>query len=461
MIEHSLWAEHAWIAGRWQDSVLLKVNESGYWESISPNVTTPPAQARRLSGPVLPGLVNAHSHAFQRAFAGLAERRDTAADNFWSWRDRMYQVALRISPEQLQAVAAQLYLELMRGGYTQTCEFHYLHHDLTGLPYPDPSRMCWSMAEAAHETGMGLTILPVLYHRAGFNQVHLRADQRRFTTTPAQVHQLMRAVQSSPRKLVNAGVAIHSLRAASTESIQELLRLVDGENLPLHIHIAEQTSEVDECLAHTGQRPIEYLCQNFETDTQWQLIHATHATPLEIEAVARTGGGIVLCPGTEANLGDGLTDVTAWLDAAVPMAIGSDSQIIRNWPEELRWLEYGQRLNLRKRNVTAWPGHQASTAARLFDAALSASAAPAGYQRWGLLAGARADALVLNSSSDALLGMPSSHLLDGLVFNSSEPKFSEVLIAGEVKLHEQRHVNEEAIALRFKQVMHELWESPS
>jgi len=453
-----LWADRAWIGGRWLASVLLEVDARGHWGCVTAGVDAPPARAVRLEGPVLPGMVDAHSHAFQRAFAGLAERRSTETDDFWSWRDRMYGVALRITPQQMRTVAAQLYVELLRGGYTQVCEFQYLHHDPLGRAYAEPATMCSALAEAAETAGIGLTVLPVLYERAGFAQPALRADQRRFAGTAALVHQMARTVLAGRRTHVNAGVAIHSLRAASRESIRALLRLVGDDALPIHIHVAEQTQEVDDCLAATGHRPIDWLCRELAPDARWQLVHATHATAAEIDAVARSGAGIVLCPSTEGNLGDGLADLHGWLDAGVPMALGSDSHVTRNWPEELRWLEYGQRLLRRRRNVAAAPAHgQPATAARLFDAALAAGATAAGQARWGLVPGARADALVLDASAPALRGMPASHSLDALVFAGGEPALREVRVAGQVVLRDGRHASQEAIAAGFAEVMSTLW----
>lgn len=457
MPERSVWAEQAWIDGRWQSSVLLDIDMHGCWSRITAGVATPPPHARQLPGPVLPGLVDAHSHAFQRAFVGLSERRASESDDFWSWRERMYRVALRITPQQMRAVAAQLYLELLRGGYTQVCEFHYLHHDLSGQPYPDPATMCWALADAAQHSGIGLTLLPVLYQRAGFARAALQDDQRRFAGTPEQVLALARAVQSRGQAHVQAGVAIHSLRAASMESIHALLKAVGDEAMPIHIHVAEQTGEVDDCVKTTGQRPIQYLCDSVALDARWQLVHATHATPREIDSVARSGAGIVICPATEANLGDGWTDLAGWLNAGVPMSIGSDSHGVRNWAEELRWLEYGQRLVHHKRNVAAAPGQQEATAARLFDAALAAGGGAAGAAPWGLVVGARADALVIDTRSPALLGIAPSHRLDALVFSGGEPALREVLVAGEVVLHNGQHRHQQAIADAFVQAMHDLW----
>ncbi len=450
------WAARAWLAGRWLENVLLRVGADGCFAGIDAGVAAP-QEAARLDGAVIPPLVDAHSHAFQRAMAGLAERRDAGDDDFWSWRDRMYRVALRITPDQLRAVAAQLYVELLRGGYTQVCEFHYLQHDVDGTRYADPMRLSWALADAADEAGLGLTLLPVLYERAGFAQSALRDDQRRFATTPAEVIALQRAAQRSGRRHLNAGVAIHSLRAASVASIRELGRLAENLDGAIHIHVAEQTAEVDDCLAATGARPIEWLLREGLLDARWQLVHATHALPAEIEGVAASGAGIVICPTTEANLGDGLTDLPHWLAWGVPIAIGSDSQVTRGWAEELRWLDYGQRLLLRARNVAARPGAQPATAAHLFDMALAAGAPSAGLAKWGLQTGARADFLVLDARDPSLLGVPPSHTLDALVFSSPGDAIRDVYVAGQAAIRNRRHADQDAIAGRFEQAMQALW----
>ncbi len=450
-----LWAPRAWLQGGWRDDVLLHIGADGDWADVQIGVA-PPAQAERLAGPVLAGLVNAHSHAFQRAFAGLSERRDNEHDDFWSWRDRMYRVALRISPEQLRAVAAQLYAELLRGGYTQVCEFHYLQHRPDGKPYDDAARMCWALADAAADAGIGLTLLPVLYQRAGFDQPTLRDDQRRFATDAQAVLDLQRALRSSGRAQLTAGVAVHSLRAAEPAAITALAEgCGDG---PLHIHIAEQTAEVTACLTAHGMRPIEWLTRHAAPDARWQLVHATHATPDEIDAVARCGAGVVLCPSTEANLGDGLADLPGWLRAGVPLAIGSDSHATRAWREELRWLEYGQRLHLRERNIAAAPAAgQPSTAARLWSCVNDGGGRAAGFARWGLQSGARADLLVIDTEDASLLGVPAAQVLDALVFSSPGRPFRDVLVAGQWAVRDHRQANAAALASRFTSAMHELW----
>lgn len=453
------WAPSAWVDGRWQGEVRLEVAADGCWSRIEAGVRCGEGMTR-LAGPVMPSLVDTHSHAFQRAFAGLAERREVGDDDFWSWRDRMYGLALKLDPAQLQAIAAQLYVELLKGGYTQVCEFHYLQHQPDGRPYPDPLTMSWALADAAEQVGLGLTMLPVLYARSGFGQTGLREDQRRFATDAAWVWNASQAINAAGRPLVNAGVALHSLRAANSEDIEVLQALVGDVDLPIHLHISEQPQEVRDCLAATGRRPMQWLCERFRPDARWHLVHATHSTRDEIAQVAASGASVVICPGTEGNLGDGLIDLPGWLAAGVPISIGSDSQVTRSWVEELRWLEYGQRLGLRQRNVAAAPAaphFQPSTAARLFDAARAGSAAPAGFSRWGLEPGARADFLVLDTEAPGLLGLPASQLLDGLVFATQGQALRDVFVAGRQVLSQGHHVMEAGIGARFSAVMHQLW----
>lgn len=425
-----LWAPRAWVQGRWHDSVLLEVAADGTWQRVAPG-TPRAAGVHALPGPVLPGLVNAHGHAFQRAFAGLAERRDGAHDDFWSWRDRMYGVALTITPERLRAVATQLYRELLRGGYTQVCEFHYLHHAPDGARYVDPLAMSRALVQAARDAGIGLTLLPVLYERAGFDAAGLRDDQRRFATTVDDVLALRDGVRALAVPNVGAGVAIHSLRAAKAASIAALAERLEADAAPIHIHVAEQTAEVDDCIAATGLRPIEWLTRHVRLDSRWQLVHATHATPAEIDAVASSGAGVVLCPSTEANLGDGVPDLPRWLEGATSLAIGSDSHVTRDWREELRLLEYSQRLMLRRRNVAAAPeAGEPSTAARLFERMLAGGATAAGLGVAGLRTGARADLLVVDADDPALADCGDAHLLDALVFSSPVRPFARAMVAG-------------------------------
>ncbi len=452
-----LWTPRAWLGDAWAHDVTLRIDAQGHWSEIRAGTECPP-DADALSGAVLPGMVNAHSHAFQRAFVGLSERRDAAVDDFWSWRDRMYGVALRITPEQLHAVATHLYAELLAGGFTHTCEFHYLHHAADGRPYSatggDDAAMIEALAHAARDTGMGLTILPVLYERAGFTQPALRTDQRRFAADVTRVLHLRDTIRGWSLANVDAGVAIHSLRAATLPSIRELVAACAGDTAPIHLHIAEQVGEVDECLATTGCRPIELLVREFDLDARWHLVHATHATSDEIAAVAATGAGVVLCPGTEANLGDGLCDLPRWIASGTPLSLGTDSHVTRSWPDELRLLEYGQRLSLRMRNVSADPETQPSTAANLVGRCLTGGSGAVGQARCGLEAGARADLLIVNEADAALAGLPASHLLDGIVFAVPAAPFARVMVAG-------RWVERRETATAFSAAMQALWSVPT
>ena len=438
------WTKTAWVDGCFQENVLLSANKLGFWDKVECGIRTPPEHAQTLNGYVLPGMVNAHSHAFQRAFAGMAEQRSqnitgSEQDNFWSWRDQMYQVALRINPAQLEAVATQLYVEMLQGGYTHVCEFHYLHHAPDGTSYADPLEMTWALVRAAKKTGIGLTLLPVLYERAGFAAPTLRHDQRRFASSPDSVWAIHQAVMHQKSPLLNAGVAVHSLRAASLASIQQLQTLVGDTDIPIHIHIAEQTGEVDDCLKATGKRPIDYLASHVQLDSRWQLVHATHAEKYEIDAIAKAGAGLVMCPTTEANLGDGITDMPYWLKSGVPLAIGSDSHVSRDWREELRWLEYAQRLQLRQRNVCA----------DVFNKSIQGGGHAAGHAQWGLVVGARADALVLDPQAAGLLGVPLDRILDAYVFACDKSAVTNVYVAGQCRLHGRQHLKQQTIANDF------------
>ena len=441
-------AQQAWLPGKthgaWVANVLLQADASGCWSAITPSPTPQQAQGASAVGWVIPGMVNAHSHAFQRAMAGLAEHSQRAGDDFWSWRERMYRIALRVEPAQLEAIATWLYAELLDAGYTQVCEFHYLHRAPDGSAYADPTEMTWALVRAAQTVGIGLTVLPTLYMHQGFGQPGLSDMQRRFASTPASVLALRDAVnalarQSRPGAPLNAGVALHSLRAVDALALREVASGVnDG---PIHIHVAEQMKEVNDCLSHHGQRPIEWLLDHAPLDTRWNLVHATHATHDELKGLAQREASVVICPSTEANLGDGFFEWPQALAQGLRWSLGTDSHINRNWLEELRWLEYGQRLRAQRRNV-ALDGQQGlgSTAAVLLDNAWRGGAAATGLPLGGLALGQRADWLELDTDSDALAGVPLAQVLDALVFSSPSPTWRRRAVAGrEVVSHKHLH----------------------
>jgi formimidoylglutamate deiminase len=453
-------AAQAWLDGAWARDVLLTVNVDGYWSGVQTN-TSPEdrAGASVLKGPVLAGLVNAHSHAFQRAIAGLTERRGDVStgvsDDFWSWRDRMYSVARRISPDQLEAIASFLYAELLAGGYTQVCEFHYLHNAADGESYADPIEMSLALARAAQTVGIGLTLLPTLYMRSGFTATGLRDDQRRFSSTPESVVRLIENLQAQAgtQPKLNIGVALHSLRAADMAAIKEVSSYAATAGLPVHIHIAEQAQEVQVCIAATGQRPIEHLLANVALDGRWNLVHATHTNAAELKAVGASGASIVICPSTEANLGDGVFDFSG--HAGGSWSIGSDSHVTRRWTEELRLLEYSQRLTQRRRNVAASCASSSSSASTLWQSALAGGKAASGQPLGAILVGHRADFLVLDDQSPALLGVPLDYLLDALVFSSPDARFSEVFVAAKPVLSGIEH--SKRLRPDFVRTMNALW----
>ena len=441
-------APAAWVRGAWAHDVLLVAGADGRWAQVVPDAAPADcAGAERLAGPVLPGLVDAHSHAFQRAIAGLTERSAAGSDNFWRWRDRMYAAALRITPQQLEAIAAYLYAELLRAGYTHVCEFHYLHNDTGGQPYADAAEMSRALVRAAQRVGIGITLLPTLYMRSGFGAKGLRDDQRRFASTPEGVLRIAQDVAAGD--LVASGVALHSLRAVDEVAMGEIASGA-ASGAPLHIHVAEQQQEVADCLEHHGRRPVEWLLANARLDARWNLVHATQATPGELAALRATGAAIVLCPSTEANLGDGVFDLPAWMGASGRWSIGSDSHVTRSWTEELRLLEYSQRFMLRQRNVAAQAAVAGSTAAALFDGALEGGSAAAGVPLGGLAVGQRADFAVIDTASPSLVGVPPGLTLDALVFSSPDARLGRVVVAG-------RDVALEHDAAAFDAAMRALW----
>ena len=452
----------AWVNGAWANDVLLGVAEGGTWASIQTNAS--PAQQRgatRLAGPVLPGLVNAHSHAFQRAIAGMTERATQShggQDNFWSWRDRMYSAAQRITPQQLEAIAALLYAELLQAGYTHVCEFHYLHNDFAGKRYADPLEMSLALVRAAQRVGMGITLLPTLYMRSGFAATGLRDDQQRFASTPESIFRICDGIKKQAGgNLVHTGLALHSLRAVGQGALIEATAHAKAHHMPVHIHVAEQTAEVTDCIATYGQRPVEWLLSHAGLDTTWNLVHATHTTPAELQGVAASGASIVICPTTEANLGDGVFDLPGFATLQGSWSIGSDSHITRSWQEELRLLEYSQRLALRQRNVMAGASNEVSGAAALFSAAIAGGASACGLPIGAIAVGHRADFLVVDSASPALLGVPSDYLLDAMVFSSPDARLSDVFVAGKQVVQDGRVAGWHGLANDFSAAMKALW----
>lgn len=399
-------------------------------------------------GWVLPGIPNLHSHAFQRVMAGLAERQTHAQDSFWTWRETMYRIAARFDPDSLQAVAAQLYVEMLEAGYTTVCEFHYLHHAPDGRPYADPAAMSKALVAAARETGIRLTLLPVLYMAGGFDRRPLSERQRRFGHDLDAFLRLVESLRALEDEALRVGVAFHSLRAVPPEAMDAALAALPPD-IPLHIHIAEQIGEVQDCLAVRNVRPVEWLLDHAPVDARWTLVHATHLTGPETAAVAASGATVAICPTTEANLGDGLFPLREYLDAGGAWGIGSDSHVSVSPVEELRWLEYGQRLQTRHRNI-AVRADNGSVGETLLHGTLASGAAATG-QAVGLLApGQAADWIVLDAQAPVFAGARPADVADRWLFAGNRPLVREVRVAGEAVVRGGRHRDREAIAARYR-----------
>ncbi|WP_310566808.1 formimidoylglutamate deiminase [Hydrogenophaga sp.] len=422
-MNQSLHAEHALLPGGWARDVLLQWDGAGRLTQVAPNTARPdgiPAAA----GPLIPGLPNLHSHAFQRAFAGLTEYRGEAQDSFWSWRSLMYRFAQRITPEQLEAIATWLYIEMLEAGYTQVCEFHYVHHDPAGRPYADDATMAHSLLRAAQAVGIGLTLLPVLYQNSGFGGTPPTEGQRRFIrSTDNMLDLLARLRPACAAQGARLGLAPHSLRAVTPDSLQAVLTGLEAldPTAPVHIHIAEQTAEVDACLAWSGQRPVQWLLEHAPVDARWCLVHATHMSETEYRDAARSGAVAGLCPTTEANLGDGLFDLPRWRQHGGAWGLGSDSHASVDAAEELRLLEYGQRLWRRERNVLATPEQPQVATAQLLQAVAGGAQAAGRLGQGGaagLAVGQGADFVVLDAQHVALAGLGAPDMLSSHVFAS-------------------------------------------
>lgn len=444
-------ANRAWLGDGWNRDVRIDVDADGHVSRV--DRAAPTANGSTRSDWLLPGLANLHSHAFQRAMAGLAERRGSDADSFWSWRETMYAFAAKITPEDLQAIAAQLYVELLRSGYTQVCEFHYLHHAPDGRPYADAAAMSRALFAAADEAGIGITLLPVLYMQGGFDGRALSGRQARFghdVDAYLRLFDSLRAQQSARHRI---GIAFHSLRAVPPDALRAVLDAVDRDaGVSLHIHIAEQTAEVDDCLAARGARPVRWLLDNAHVDARWTLVHATHLDEGEVQDIAASGATVAICPTTEANLGDGLFPLRAYLDAGGRWGIGSDSHISTSPIEELRWLEYGQRLAMRRRIVAA-DAVTTSVGARLLGGALASAANSTGMPLGRLAENARADWLTLDGDAPELAACDDSNVLDAWIFSGNRNLLREVAVAGRRVVMGGRHFDEERIAARYRKAI--------
>lgn len=413
---------------------------------VLPNATA--VEADEWHDLVIPGVGNLHSHAFQRAMAGLAERRGASEDSFWSWRTAMYRFALSMTPDDVQAVASQLYVEMLEAGFTRVGEFHYLHHDLDGNPYANIAEMAERIAEASSESGIGLTLIPVFYAHAGFGDAPPLEGQRRFINTPDRFERLMSSSRAAVRDVPGAivGMAPHSLRAASIDEILATLPLAGSS--PIHIHISEQIREVEECIAATGRRPVQYLLESVPVTDRWCLIHATHLTDDEVEGIAAQHAVVGLCPITEANLGDGIFPGRKFVEQGGHYGVGSDSNVDVSLSGELKQLEYSQRLGDRARNVIAAIG--GSTGERLLSLASEGGARALGVSG-GLAAGRPADFVSLRADPY----LPVENWIDSFVF-AKGMKIRDVWANGQKQVVDGKHKHSEGVRARFQATMRRL-----
>ncbi len=437
-----VFARKALLQKGWADNVRLHICD-GRIDDVQ--IGTTPAADDIATGVIIPGIPNAHSHAFQRALAGRTEMRSPEGkDNFWTWRERMYQLAGHLDPETLAAIACQAYSEMLASGYTAVAEFHYLHKPPAG--YPEDA-MANALLAAAGQSGIRLTYVPVLYERAGFDQPQPQGYQQLFALDLDRFLAHQDRVDEAAPETVMVGIGAHSLRAVSPEALSHIHDVACDKGVPLHLHIAEQQREVDQCLASYGRRPVRWLLENHDVDDNWCLVHATHMDHDELESLAATGAAVCLCPSTEANLGDGLFPLHEFLSHGGTVAIGSDSHVSINPFEELRWLEYGQRLASQSRNIAAL--EDAHVGRELFQRVLEGGAQATGHASTGLAEGAFADLVALYDDDPMLVAHEDASLLDALVFSGYRLPIDRVMVHGSWRVVDGVHVDQANIRAAF------------
>lgn len=429
----------------WANDVQVVIT-AGAIAAVTPGVA--PAAGDERHAIALPGLASLHSHAFQRGMAGLAELRGDSADTFWTWRETMYRFALAMTPDDVAAVATLLYVEMLEQGFTRVGEFHYLHHDCDGSHYADPAEMAGRIAEAAEASGIGLTLLPSFYAHGSFGGAAPHDGQRRFICSVDHFAKLMAASRKAIAHLpgVNIGIAPHSLRAVTPDELGAVIPLAAGG--PVHIHAAEQVKEVEDCLAWSGRRPVQWLLEHAPLDQRWCLIHATHTTSDEVSAFAKTGAVAGLCPITEASLGDGIFPAREFLDAGGLFGVGTDSNVLVGVADELRQLEYGQRLKHRARNVLS-SGAGRSSGRTLFDDALAGGARALAQPIAGLTPGARADIATVDADHPSLAGRAGDAIIDGWIFAAGNGAIDCVWAGGNKVVERGQHKLRQSARERF------------
>jgi len=425
-----LWKfEKLYLKNTWCNNVVVETDASGMITRVNENSNEPTDEV--VSGFSLPGFVNAHSHAFQYAMAGLAEQVSPQhmSDDFWTWREKMYHLASAISPDDLEIIATELYTNMIQVGYTGVAEFHYLHHDKDGRPYQNIAEMSVRIARAAQTAGINLTLIPIFYQKGGFDK-EAQNHQRRFLCKNASAYsELLQQITHSLREYdVKLGTGLHSLRAVDEKNIAAFSK-GRPSNGPVHIHISEQEQEVKDCLDKYKLRPIEWLCRNVDIDDNWHLVHATHMTSNEMNLVLKAKSHIVLCPSTEGNLGDGLFPFYDFVQRNGSWSIGSDSHINLNPFEELRWLDYQQRLLLKKRNPLAQSG-QLESGNVLFDKALLSGRRALGLNSESFEVGQNLDVVIIREDHPHAMGTPDDQLMSTLIFTTNPQHIAATIVKG-------------------------------
>ena len=454
MTPQSYFAEAALLGEAVRQSVRIAVDAAGRIEEVTPDSAPSPGD-ECIAGLVVPGIANLHSHAFQRAMAGLAERAGPDGDNFWRWREVMYRFLAVLTPDDVEAIAAQLYVECLTHGYTAVGEFHYLHNSPDGTAYADPAELAQRIAAAARAAGIGLTLLPVLYRRSQFGGAAAVVGQRRFVLEVDAFAALCRRMAAS----VAVGVAPHSLRAVTPDELAAAVGIAAdlGPDTPIHLHVAEQVKEVDDCLAWSGTRPVSWLLDHAPVDRHWCVIHATHMTEPETARLAASGAVAGLCQTTEANLGDGIFPLRGFLGHGGGFGVGSDSNVGTSPVEELRWLEYVRRLETRARNVSE-TRQGASVATSLLRRAAAGGAQALGRAAGEIAAGRLADLVALDTEHPALVGRAGDRLLDAWVFSGNTTPVRHVMVAGRWVVRDGVHADGARIKAAFAQAMRRLAE---
>ena len=440
-----------WTPAGWRHDTGLRLDDDG--RILALDGAQPTGSTQRI----VPGIANLHSHAFQRAMAGMAERQTDPRDSFWTWRETMYRFAAGFTPETLYAVASQLYVEMLEAGYTTVCEFHYLHHAPDGRRYDDPAAMSRALIAAARDTGIRLTLLPVLYMTGGFDERPLSERQRRFGHQVEDYLDLLQRLRGDAGHGLRIGCSLHSLRAVPPQAMAQTLAALPADSR-VHIHIAEQVAEVEDCMAVRKARPVRWLYDHADVDERWTLVHATHLDDAETRAIARSGATVAICTTTEATLGDGLFPLRDYLDAGGRWGVGSDSHISVSPIEELRWLEYGQRLITRRRNIAVDADSPSVGDTLMRDVAASA-AASTGHAIGRLAVGEYADALVLDTDAPLFAGARDEDALDRWMFSGNRPAVRETWVGGRRLVAEGRHRDRDAVAAAYRRAMRVLLET--